>query len=65
MPTILRDILIIMRAIALFLSIGAAVAAIFYYLKSRDLFGGFIGGTVVGVIGALIGGLLSCFAKGG
>jgi uncharacterized membrane protein YeaQ/YmgE (transglycosylase-associated protein family) len=35
--------------------IGAAVAAIFYYIKRRDLFGGFIGGFLVAFIGALIG----------
>lgn len=38
--------------------LGAFISWIFYYLKKRDLFGGFIGGMVVGVIGAIIGALL-------
>jgi len=42
-------------AFALIIGIGALVSWIFYYLKKRDLFGGFVGGMVVGVIGALIG----------
>lgn len=42
-------------ALAIIIGLGALVSWIFYYLKRRDLFGGFIGGMVVGVIGALIG----------
>lgn len=45
-------------AIALYLGLGAIVAWIYYYLKRRDLLGGYIGGLVVGVIGALIGGFI-------
>lgn len=45
-------------AIALYLGLGALVSWIFYYLKRKDLLGGFIGGLVVGVIGALIGGFV-------
>ncbi|PKL37263.1 MAG: hypothetical protein CVV44_16650 [Spirochaetae bacterium HGW-Spirochaetae-1] len=47
-----------MKAIAIILAIGAAVAFIFYNVRKRDLFGGYIGGLVVGVIGALVGGFL-------
>ena len=54
----LRSFLMVLKAIIIYLSIGAAVAFIFYNLKKRDLFGGYIGGLVVGVIGALIGGLI-------
>ena len=45
-------------AIIIYLGLGAIVSWIFYYAKKRDLFGGFIGGLVVGVIGALIGGFI-------
>lgn len=53
-----RSFLMVLKAILIYLSIGAVVAFIFYNLKKRDLFGGYIGGLVVGVIGALIGGLI-------
>jgi uncharacterized membrane protein YeaQ/YmgE (transglycosylase-associated protein family) len=45
-------------AISIYLALGALVSWIFYYIKRRDLFGGYIGGLVVGVIGALIGGFI-------
>ena len=45
-------------AIIIYLGLGAIVSWIFYYFTRRDLFGGFIGGLVVGVIGALIGGFI-------
>jgi uncharacterized membrane protein YeaQ/YmgE (transglycosylase-associated protein family) len=48
----------VVKAIVLYVGLGALVAFIFYSLKKRDLFGGYIGGLVVGVIGALIGGLV-------
>lgn len=54
----LRSFLMVLKAILIYLAIGAAVAFIFYNLKKRDLFGGYIGGLVVGVIGALIGGMI-------
>lgn len=47
----------VVKAIAIFLGLGAIVSLIFYTLKRRDLFGGYIGGLVVGFIGAIIGGL--------
>lgn len=54
----IRSFLLVVKAIVVYIGIGALVAFIFYSLKRRDLFGGYIGGLVVGVIGALIGGLL-------
>jgi uncharacterized membrane protein YeaQ/YmgE (transglycosylase-associated protein family) len=57
----LRDFLLILKAIVIFLALGAAMASVFYNLKRRDLFGGYIGGLVVGFIGALIGGFLLDF----
>jgi len=48
----------VLKAIVLYIGLGALVAFIFYNIKRRDLFGGYIGGLVVGVIGALIGGLV-------
>jgi uncharacterized membrane protein YeaQ/YmgE (transglycosylase-associated protein family) len=54
----IRSFLLMMKAIAIILAIGAAVAFIFYNVRKRDLFGGYIGGLVVGVIGALVGGFL-------
>ncbi len=45
-------------AIAIYLVLGALISWIFYYIKKRDLFGGYVGGLVVGVIGALIGGFV-------
>jgi uncharacterized membrane protein YeaQ/YmgE (transglycosylase-associated protein family) len=52
------DFLILLRSIAIYLAIGGIMAWFFYYFKMRDLFGGYIGGFVVGVIGALIGGFI-------
>jgi uncharacterized membrane protein YeaQ/YmgE (transglycosylase-associated protein family) len=45
-------------AIIIYIAIGAIIAYLFYYIKRRDLFGGYIGGLVIGLLGALIGGLL-------
>ncbi len=47
-----------LAAIAIYIGLGLIVSWIYYFLKRRDLFGGFIGGLVVGVIGALIGGFI-------
>jgi uncharacterized membrane protein YeaQ/YmgE (transglycosylase-associated protein family) len=46
----------VVKAVLIFLALGALVAFIFYYMRRRDLFGGYIGGVVVGFIGAIIGG---------
>lgn len=43
-------------AILIVIALGGLVSFIFWTLKRRDLFGGYIGGMVIGVIGALIGG---------
>jgi len=48
----------VVKVIILYLGLGALAAAYFYHLKRRELFGGYIGGLVVGVIGALIGGFI-------
>jgi uncharacterized membrane protein YeaQ/YmgE (transglycosylase-associated protein family) len=52
------DFLIKFLAVAIYLAIGALLSWVFYYFKRKDLFGGYIGGLVVGVIGALIGGFI-------
>ncbi len=54
----LRTFINVVKAAVIYLSLGALVSYVFYSLKRRDLFGGFIGGAVVGVIGALIGGFV-------
>ncbi|MBN2403764.1 MAG: hypothetical protein JXN64_15425 [Spirochaetes bacterium] len=54
----LLNIIMKLLAIAIYLALGAFVSWIFYNIKRRDLFGGYIGGLVVGVIGALIGGFI-------
>jgi uncharacterized membrane protein YeaQ/YmgE (transglycosylase-associated protein family) len=41
--------------IAIYLLIAAGVTSIFYHLKRRRLFGGYIGGLVIAVIGVIIG----------
>ncbi|HRX16939.1 MAG: hypothetical protein JXK07_03240 [Spirochaetes bacterium] len=46
---------------AILLCIGAAVSALFYYVKKRDLFGGFAGGMVIAIAGALLGIFLDKF----
>lgn len=53
-----RQFLMILKAIGIYLSLGALVSFIFYGIKRRDLFGGYIGGLIVGVIGALVGGFI-------
>lgn len=45
-------------SLVILIGLGAIVSAIFYYVRKKDLFGGFIGGLTVGVIGAIIGALL-------
>ena len=53
-----RDILNIAKAIGIFLLVGALVSFIYYTIRRRELFGGYIGGLTIGFIGALIGGLV-------
>lgn len=45
-------------AVAIYIGLGAFVSWIYYFIKKRDLFGGYIGGLAIGVIGALIGGFI-------
>ena len=45
----------IVKVLAITVLIGAIIAAFFYHVKRRDLFGGFIGAFVVAFIGTLIG----------
>jgi uncharacterized membrane protein YeaQ/YmgE (transglycosylase-associated protein family) len=54
----LSGFLMNIMAIAIYLGLGAFVSWVYYKIKRRDLFGGYIGGWVVGVIGALIGGFI-------
>jgi len=54
----IRGFLQVVSAIGVVIVLGAVVSFIFYNLKKRDLFGGYIGGFVIGIIGALIGGFL-------
>jgi len=54
----IKSFLNILKVIFIILVLGASVASIFYHMKRRELFGGYIGGFVVGVIGALIGGFI-------
>lgn len=53
-----RQFLTILKAIGIYIGIGAILSFVFYSLKKRELFGGYIGGLVVGVIGALVGGFV-------
>lgn len=41
-----------------YIALGAVVSWFFYYLKRLDLFGGFLGGAVVALIGAILGAFL-------
>ena len=52
------DIIMKVLAIAIYVGLGAIVSWIYFSFKRRDLFGGYIGGLAVGVIGALIGGFI-------
>ena len=56
MSTEFNDFLQAIIAILIVIALGAFVSFIFYSLKRRDLFGGYIGGAVIGIIGALVGG---------
>jgi uncharacterized membrane protein YeaQ/YmgE (transglycosylase-associated protein family) len=53
-----EDFLLFLVGLLLILGIGAVMAWVYYSLMKRDLFGGFVGGMVVAVIGALIGAYL-------
>ena len=36
---------------------GAGLSWFFYYVRKKDLLGGFIGGLIVGIMGAILGSL--------
>ena len=40
--------------VTIYLIIAAGVASVFYHLKRRKLFGGYIGGFIVAIIGVVI-----------
>lgn len=54
----MQNFLMKILAVAIYIGLGVIVSVIFYYIKRKSLFGGFVGGLVVGVIGALIGGFI-------
>jgi uncharacterized membrane protein YeaQ/YmgE (transglycosylase-associated protein family) len=45
----------ILIKIAIYFLIAVCVTSIFYHLKRRRLFGGYIGGLVIAIIGVIIG----------
>jgi len=51
----MNEFLRVLASIGIILVIGASISALFYHIKRRELFAGFIGGLVVAVIGAMIG----------
>ena len=54
----ISNFLMKLLAIVIYLGIGALISMVFYNIKKKELFGGYIGGWIVGVIGALIGGFI-------
>lgn len=55
MSTKLIELLTNLIPFAIILGIGIVVSWIFYYIRKRDIFGGFVGGTVIAILGALLG----------
>jgi uncharacterized membrane protein YeaQ/YmgE (transglycosylase-associated protein family) len=55
MDSALGEFLTKLKAIGIIVGIGAIMSYLYYNLKRKDLFGGYIGGLVVGIIGAIIG----------
>ena len=49
------EFLKVLMKIVIFLFIAAGVTSIFYHLKRKKLFGGYIGGFIIAVIGVVIG----------
>lgn len=41
-----------------YIALGAMISWFFFYLRRLDLFGGFLGGAVVALIGAILGAFL-------
>jgi len=50
-----EDFLWFLAGLIIILGIGAIMSWVYYSFMRRDLFGGFVGGMVVAVVGALIG----------
>ena len=48
----------IIRDIIVYILLGALLSWYFYYFKYKDLIGGFTGGTIVGLLGSVLGVLL-------
>ncbi|MFW5807630.1 MAG: hypothetical protein ACOCWH_01105 [Spirochaetota bacterium] len=55
MSTKLLELLTSLIPFAVILFIGLIVSWIFYFIRKRDIFGGFVGGTVIAILGALLG----------
>lgn len=58
MLEVVKKILMTLLSISIYVALGALASWLFYYLKKRELFAGFLGGLVIGAIGALIGGFV-------
>lgn len=41
--------------IIMYLMIGVAISAFFYYWRKKDILGGFIGGIIIASLGAILG----------
>jgi len=48
----------VIRDIIVYILLGALLSWFFYYFKYKDLIGGFTGGTIVGLLGSVLGVLL-------
>ena len=48
----------IIRDIIVYILLGALLSWYFYYFKYKDIIGGFTGGTIVGLLGSVLGVLL-------
>lgn len=44
--------------ILVYVAIGAVLSWYFYSFKGRELLGGFVGGLIVGLLGAILGGFV-------
>ena len=54
----LNPIVIYLLQLAAYIIISLVVAAYYYYIKQKYFFGKFIGGVIVGFIGAIVGALV-------
>lgn len=44
--------------IVFYIVLGAALSWYFFYWRKRDLLGGYVGGLIVGLLGAILGGFV-------